>query len=95
MMRRIRKGEKWNPRFVAYAKAHGRTPKQQVEHDEHKMHEFMIWMNGYLVEWRKKFVGGEDPVAWNLLTEQAQDAFTSYLFEQANREERKSMERRQ
>lgn len=48
---------KWNPRFVRYAEAHGRTPEQMLEHDREawpggKMVGFMLWIQGRWSEWR-------------------------------------------
>ena len=39
----------WNPRFVAYAEAHGRTPEAQLAHDEQawpggKMAGYTLWL---------------------------------------------------
>jgi hypothetical protein len=33
----------WNPRYVAYAKAHGRTPDEQLRHDG-SMAGFINWI---------------------------------------------------
>ena len=40
----------WNPRFIAYAKAHGNTPEGQLEADRVQfpggcMCGFLLWMN--------------------------------------------------
>lgn len=38
----------WNPRYVAYAMSNGRTPAQQLAHDEGKpgsMVGFICWIN--------------------------------------------------
>jgi hypothetical protein len=40
----------WNPRFVAYAKAHGQTPEGMLQNDKEKfpggcMAGFMLWIN--------------------------------------------------
>ena len=40
---------KWNPRFVAYAAAHGKTPSAMLEHDDEawpggKMCGFILWI---------------------------------------------------
>jgi hypothetical protein len=45
----------WNPRYACYAKAHGRTPEAQLEHDDSvcpggKMAGFLIWMGD---RWRE------------------------------------------
>jgi hypothetical protein len=47
---------KYQPRFVAYAKAHGRTPNAQIKHDTGKypggkMCGFILWIS----EQRQKF----------------------------------------
>ena len=47
--------KKWNPRFVLYAKANGRTPESQAEHDDQqpaKMLGFINWMRDRWSEWR-------------------------------------------
>lgn len=48
---------RWNPRYVAYARAHGRTPEDQLAHDKREypggwMGGFMVWMNQRWAEWR-------------------------------------------
>lgn len=48
---------KWNPRFVAYAKAHGKTPSGMLKHDEEAwpggiMCGFVLW----IAEMKKKFL---------------------------------------
>lgn len=47
----------WNPRFVAYAKAHGKTPSAMLEHDAKEwpggtMCGFILWIG----EMKKKFL---------------------------------------
>jgi hypothetical protein len=48
----------WNPRYVAYAKAHGRTPEEMRAHDENawpggRMCGFMLWNSARWREWKK------------------------------------------
>lgn len=48
-MERLR-GVEWNPRYRRYAAAHGRTPADQLKHDDNgkggKMLPFIVWMHG-------------------------------------------------
>jgi hypothetical protein len=42
--------EQWNPRYVLYARAHGRTPEEMLAHDDEAfpggiMAGFIIWIN--------------------------------------------------
>lgn len=51
--------ERWNPRYVAYAKAHGRTPEEMGAHDEAArptacMLEFILWNDARIAEWCKE-----------------------------------------
>lgn len=55
----------WNPRYVAYADAHGKTPDQMLAHDkaEHPggcMMEFMFWIGARWREW-DRLNGHADP----------------------------------
>jgi hypothetical protein len=55
----------WNPRYVAYAKAHGRTPDEMLASDADrypggKMCGFTLWIRAKWSEWRKLF--GPEPV---------------------------------
>ena len=48
--------KQWNPRYVAYALAHGRAPVAMLEHDKKRcpggcMGEFIIWMGRRWAEW--------------------------------------------
>lgn len=50
--------KKWNPRYVWFAKAHGRTPQDQMKHDESAwpggiMTGFVLWMSLAEEEFRK------------------------------------------
>jgi len=50
-------GQDWNPRFVAYARAHGRQPQAQLDHDRAAwpggcMIGFLLWIDGKVSEWR-------------------------------------------
>jgi hypothetical protein len=49
--------KQWNPHFVSYAKAHGRTPSKQLEHDDEaypggKMCGFIVWMGGLMTKFK-------------------------------------------
>jgi hypothetical protein len=53
----VKKTEKaWNPRFVHYARVHGRTPEEQLVADTHpgndqaSMHRFVLWNGARLYE---------------------------------------------
>lgn len=48
----------YQPRFIAYATAHGRTPDEQIEQDRIDwpggvMCGFILWMSDKWNEWRK------------------------------------------
>ena len=42
----------WNPRYVAYAKAHDKTP-EEMQASERGMVGFILWIGGQMVEFRK------------------------------------------
>lgn len=49
--------QQWNPRYVAYAVAHGRSPEDMLAHDRSAwpggvMAGFMLWMSDRWQEWR-------------------------------------------
>jgi hypothetical protein len=48
----------WNPRYLAYSTAHGRTVEEQLRHDHEEnapgyMAPFMSWLTAHWSEWRK------------------------------------------
>ena len=50
--------KKWNPRYVCYAKAHGRLPEKQLEQDREDwpggcMVGFVQWNSSKLIEFSK------------------------------------------
>ena len=52
--------EEWNPRYTAYAAAHGREPAAMLEHDREAhpggiMGGFVVWMSGRWAAWDKAF----------------------------------------
>lgn len=54
----------WNPRYVAYAAAHGRTPKEQSDYDKERwpggcMCGFILWINKAWGVWSEE--SGEKP----------------------------------
>lgn len=49
----------WNPRYVAYATAHGRDPDAQLEHDREAwpggaMCGFVLWIGERWTAWRRE-----------------------------------------
>jgi hypothetical protein len=51
-------GTVFHPRYVAYARAHGKTPAEMLAHDEQawpggKMCGFMLWISGNWRAWQK------------------------------------------
>lgn len=80
----------WNPRYVAYAQAHGRTPEEQGAHDEEawpggKACGFMLWMNARWTEWcalkgYRRTAGGHNDTP---LTDDDHRDFTFWLLERA------------
>ena len=50
---------KWNPRYLAYCKAHGRTPEAMMAHDDEqwkggRMCGFLLWHSERLNEARRE-----------------------------------------
>ena len=51
--------KRWNPRYVAYARAHGRTPEEMRAHDEKawpggRACGFILWMSEQWARWRRE-----------------------------------------
>lgn len=71
---------KWNPRFVAFARAHGRTPEEQDAVDRagsHKM-EFILWNTAKIREFcRLRGVHPDSVDAYRLL--EASDEYDQWL----------------
>jgi hypothetical protein len=49
-MSAILQSDEWNPLYLAYAQAHGRTPEEQLEHDSKaypggRMAGFICWVS--------------------------------------------------
>jgi hypothetical protein len=68
--------KRWNPRYLAYCKAHGKTPEQMLAHDEDAwpggvMCGFILWMSQKLREFSKAHPGAmigphvRDQDAWS------------------------------
>jgi len=78
----------WNPRYVAYAKAHGKTPDAMMEHDRDAwpggcMCGFILWMS----EQEMAFWKACPSAFLNRYTICDQDAWTAFLQSVANCEE--------
>ena len=85
----------WNPRYVAYASAHGQTPEDMIQRDREKypggsMCGFILWIsdmyNKFFKEHPEHFFtseNGKRPIAI-----MDQDAWTKFLQEQARNNER-------
>lgn len=70
----------WNPRYVAYAAAHGRTPDEMLAHDVEafsgaKMLGFILWIGARWRTWRA--LHGYD--SYTPLTEADHDDFTAFV----------------
>lgn len=72
--------QQFQPRFVAYAKAHGREPQAQLDHDSKRwpggcMCGFICWIGerkaAFLKVWPDAFYG------WDKISDQA--AWTAFL----------------
>jgi hypothetical protein len=77
----------WNPRFVAYARAHGKSPEAMLEADREtwsggKMAGFMLWMSERWREWRSINRRGRDDV----LSNEDHASFDAFISEFAVRE---------
>ena len=78
--------ENWNPRFVQYARVHGREPQAQLDHDRNAwpggiMAGFSLWISDRWGEWhaarglRRTASGSQDHV----LTDADHDSFDAWL----------------
>lgn len=70
----------WNPRYVAFAATHGRTPEAQLDADRVEwpggvMAGFIIWIS----QRKEAFAKAHPEAMWNRHTIADQDAFTTYL----------------
>lgn len=70
----------WNPRYEAYARAHGRAPEAMLEHDDErwpggKMCGFMVWVSQRKQEWMKLHGRKGD---LGLVSDEDQASFTAH-----------------
>ena len=59
----------WNPRYVAYARAHGRDPATMLAIDKRRlpggcMVGFLVWMSTRWQEWRRERAVPSDAILW-------------------------------
>ena len=64
----------WNPRYAAYAKAHGRAPEDMLEHDKERwvggrMAGYIVWIQERWAEWRELFAPLPGPWGWHATSE--------------------------
>jgi hypothetical protein len=57
---------RYNPRYLAYCKAHGKIPNAMMMHDEQRfpggcMAGYILWIGGKWAEW-KKVTGNNGPL---------------------------------
>ncbi len=64
----------FQPRYIAYSKAHGRTPDEMLKADNDMMHEFMIWIDRQWTKWETETGYGPLPKS-----EQAHQDFDRWL----------------
>lgn len=72
--------ESWNPRYVAYAKAHGRDPAAMLAYDRERwpggrMAGFTVWVSERWAEWRTARGRHRDDV----LTDEDHEDFDDFL----------------
>ena len=81
-----------NPRYAAYAKAHGKTPGEMLEYDFErfpggKMSGFTLWIKGKWGEWRELFGPPHDPDwEWHPCTQEVHEHFNQWLTEFSDKE---------
>ncbi len=64
----------YQKRYIAYAKAHGKTPDEMLDHDNHHMVNYMLWLGNGVVEYRQ-----ENPDAFTGSRLVDHDGFDRYL----------------
>jgi hypothetical protein len=77
----------WNPRFEAYARAHGRSPEAMLEHDRKAwpggcMTGFMLWIGEQWTAWltpQDRKYGATTQRAKDILTAEDHAAFDAWL----------------
>lgn len=72
--------ETYQPRYVAYANAHGKAPEQMAEHDEAawpggRMCGFTLWINEQWRAWKSANGRG----AWDFLSEADHKSFDRFI----------------
>lgn len=82
----------WNPRYVAYAAAHNKTPEAMIEHDKEawpggKMTGYILWSNAHWSRWFVECKGRKraEPASSSYpdyISERDQKHFTAWLQQQ-------------
>ena len=80
--------EGWNPRYEAYAAAHGRDPDAMLEHDRAawpggSMTGYIVWTHRVVADWRKAHGLGVD----HPLSPEQQVECTAWLRQRSNTSE--------
>ena len=76
----------WNPRYVAYARAHGRTPEEMRAHDADvwpggRATGFILWISKQWQRWHEERGLTCSPASWkrHILSQQDHDSFDAEL----------------